>query len=143
MGLTLAFLFGALREAFADPTIKELRELLSLMMVPRSESSAVRIYECRTLLQPTVYLCDINSGSLGDAVVSTRDGAPSTLYAWPQYFSVAERTVDSLTRGLWELLEENLKKGQFSYRSGSYQEFDRRDKDFIKRAFAREDDDEN
>ena len=85
-------------------------------------------------------MSDIKSGSLGD-VVLLLDGSPSTLYAWPQYFSGDSRDLESITQRLWGLLNEHIGKREFSHRLGSYKELNDDDRAFIKRAFARAEDD--
>lgn len=145
LGLTVAFLVGALREPpgselASEPTITELRDLLAPMMIPRSTSSVVRIYECGTLGEPTACLSDSSSGSSGDSV-ALPDGSPSALFAWPQYFSNDSRDLESLSGCLWGLLNDKIRRQTFSFRQGSYQQFNEDDREFIARALARHDDD--
>lgn len=146
LGLTVAFLIGALREPpgtklDADSGVGEIRDLLRQMMTATDENaSVVRIYECDKLHEPTACLSDIRSGSLGD-VVLLPDRSPSRLYAWPQYFSDDSRDLESITQRLWGLLNEHLRKREFSHRHGSYNELNDDDRAFIERAFARADDD--
>jgi hypothetical protein len=141
MGLTVPFLIGALREppgsAFVgDPTISEIRNLLASMMDYSRDHSGMRVYECQTLRQPTVMLEE----SWGAEAVHLPDGSPSHLYAWLQYFSSGAHDVESLSQGLWDRLNDSIRVRRFSYRLGSYQEFNNEDLDFIARAFARQDD---
>ena len=146
LGLTVAFLVGALREPpgtklKVDPGVDEIRDLLKQMMPwPDQRSSVVRIYECDKLGEPTACLSDVKSGSLGDAVLLP-DGSPSRLYAWPQYFADDSRHLDSITQRLWGLLNEHIRRGEFSHRRGSYEEFNDDDRAFVKRAFERADED--
>ena len=146
LGLTVAFLVGALREPPGmkledEPSVEEIRNLLSGMMSPAGlGSSVVRIYECDKLHEPTACLSDAKSGSLGDAVLLP-DGSPSRLYAWPQYFSGDSRDLQSIAKRLWGLLHEHIRNGKFSHRLGSYQQFNDDDRTFVKRAFARGNDD--
>jgi hypothetical protein len=145
LGLTVAFLIGALREppgAKLDegPGVAEMRQLLSEIMTSAVQgSSIVRIYECDKLGEPTACLSDAKSGSLGDAVLLP-DGSPSKLYAWPQYFLGDSRDLESIAECLWVLLHKHVQQGKFSHRLGSYEEFNDDDRAFVKRAFARGED---
>jgi hypothetical protein len=79
-----------------------------------------------------------NTGD-GDAVLLA-DGAPSRLFAWPQYFERAGRDVESLAEGLWRVLGASIADGRYSYRSGEWQTFNEDDLAFIDRALKDEDD---
>jgi hypothetical protein len=144
LGLTVTFLLGAIRNGRDTPECgrskADLRALLADTMSEHQADAVVRIYECGTLHEPTACLSDGMAGGLGDAV-TLRDGSPSKLYAWPQYFAGPSKDLDSLTRGLWNLLDAPLSAGKYSYRHG-YKEFDTDDDAFIRRALGRHDDDE-
>lgn len=139
----MTFLIGALRDPpgieITEPTVAELRSLLVNMRSVAGNSTVVRIYQCGQLGgAPTACLSDATSGSLGDAV--TLNGLRSKLYAWPQYFEGNSRDLESLATCLWGLLSDKIRAHAFSYRLKSYREFNNDDKDFIARAFSRQDD---
>jgi len=60
---------------------------------------------------------------------------------WPQYFADDSRDLDSITQRLWGLLNERIRKGEFSPRRRSNEEFNDDDRAFVKRAFERADED--
>lgn len=145
VGLTPSFLLGAMRTppgAVHDDNTSR-RELSDLLKSMRDNASGklVCIAECNSLHQPIASLTEGAAlGHLGDAILLP-DGLPSKLYAWPQYFAGASRDVESLVDGLWTILGSSIREGRFSYRGGSWQQFNEQDLTFIRRAF--EDDDES
>jgi hypothetical protein len=99
----------------------------------------VCIAECKNLHQPIISLTEGGAlGHLGDAVLLS-DGSRSKLYAWPHYFARVSRDVESLADELWNILEPSILGGRFSYRGGTWQEFDEDDLAFIRRAFETDD----
>jgi len=115
-------------------------ELSALLESMRDNASGklVVITECNNLGQPIASLTGGALGFLGDPILLP-DGSPSKLYAWPQYFSGASRDVESLADGLWKILGPSICEGWFSYRRGTWQEFNNDDLAFIGRAFTNDD----
>ena len=137
LGLTPSFLLGAMRTPpGAVRSLASSRgELTALLESMRGNVSGelVGIAECQSLHQPTMRLMGNGLGQ-GDAVPPS-DGSRSNLYAWPQYFARVSRDVESLADGLWNILEPSILGGRFSYRGGTWQEFNEDDLAFIRRAF--------
>lgn len=138
VGLTPSFLLGAMRTPpgagrDATPSRHELSALLESMRDSASKE-VVCIARCNNIQQPLASLTGGPAlGHLGDAVLLA-DGSASKLYAWPEYFARASRDVESLADGLWKILESSICGGRFSYRGGTWQEFDADDLAFIRRA---------
>jgi len=141
LGLTPSFLLGAMRTPVgAVRSLASSRgELTDLLESMRDNVSGelVGIAECQSLHQPTIRLLGNGLGQ-GDAVPPS-DGSRSNLYAWPQYFARVSRDVESLADGLWSILEPSILGGRFSYRGGTWQEFNEDDLAFIRRAFETDD----
>lgn len=143
VGLTPSFLVGAMRTppgAVRNPASSR-RELSALLESMRDNVSGtlVCIAECNRLHQPIASLTEGAAlGHLGDAILLS-DGSPSKLYAWQQYFARASRDVESLADGLWNILGSSICEGRFSYRGGTWQEFDEHDLAFIRQAFEKDD----
>lgn len=142
VGLTPSFLLGALRTppGAVHDAAGSRAELSTLLESMRDNSTGmlVHIAECPDIHQPRASLTDGATGHLGDRVLRS-DSAPSRLYAWPQYFAQASRDVDSLADGLWRILGAAICDGRFSYRGGTWQEFDMDDLEFIARALTNDD----
>lgn len=143
VGLTPAFVLGAIRTppgAVHDGATSR-ADLSSLLESMRDNSSGkfVAIGECADLRQPRASLSDGAVGHLGDPILLP-DGSPSKLYASPQYFARDTRDVESLADGLWKLLGPAICEGRFSRRTGTWQEFNEDDLEFIRRALSEQDD---
>lgn len=135
VGLTPSFLIGAMRTPLGTASGRgELTALLESMRDSVSGKQVVSIRECNNLHQPIASLTEEAMGHLGDAVLLS-DGSPSKLYAWAQYFARTSRDVNSLADGLWNILGSSICEGRFSYRDGTWQEFNDHDLAFIRRAF--------
>ncbi len=143
VGLTPPFLIAGMRKppgAVRD-LVRSRGELNGLLESMRDNVSGklVCIAECHNLRQPRASLVEVGAlGHLGEAVLLA-DGSPSKLYAWRQYFARPSRDVESLADGLWNILESPISEGRFSYRGGTWQEFNEDDLRFIRRAFENDD----
>jgi hypothetical protein len=140
VGLSPAFLVGAIRPQGAPPNPAGRAELLSLLRSMSTESSGniVHITECADIHQPRASLTDGAMGHLGDSVLGP-DGSPSHLYASPAYFMGAGRNVESLTDGLWAILGSDIAQGNYSYREGAWRGFADFELEFIDRALKDDD----
>ncbi|MBI4591572.1 MAG: hypothetical protein HY725_22330 [Candidatus Rokubacteria bacterium] len=146
-GLTPSFLVGALRNppgAVLDEqtSLAEFRALLQAMMDETPSGFLVRIAQCPRLRQPVAAALPgtptLANASLGEAI-SSRGGAASQLYVWPEYFSDESRGLESVTAALWKVFGRPTCEGRFSYRDAAFQPLDADDLRFIRRAFEAQD----
>ena len=142
VGLTPSFLLGAIR-ALPGGNVAgnraELAALLESMMRDNGSGRLVAISECANLKQPITSLTGGPVGLIGDPILLP-DGSASKLYAWPHYFETSSHDIESLTEGLWKILGRSISEGLYSFRDGTWKEFNGDDLAFIRRALKEMDD---
>lgn len=145
VGLTPAFLVGALREPYgapasADRSLCDLRALLESMRDDSASYGRVaRVFECQNILQPVISLSNDRHGT-----AIALSGQPTKLYVWPWY--PPERTVDFdwLLNAIWNHFRVPICDGRFSYQreSNTFTKFDERDRKLIEKVITNHDDDD-
>lgn len=135
IGLTPAFILGAIRSNDAEVPGRD--DLLALLESMRDTDTGkgIRIAECPSIHQPRVSFAPSINGYAGVAL--KRAGGPSFLWSVPQYFTDPASDIQGLTDGLWKLIGPHVSLGSFSYRARQWQPFNDIEQAFIQRARAR------